>query len=131
MRAFSASPGRYSIFHSKTALDGFALRPAQTQEQGRFRAGGVLTTLADRALGMTACKGHLSRSQATVQLDMHFMRTAKIGNLVEMECRVLRETRSLIFPDGERYSWTAKSSQRPEASGRLSIRKASIEIFLR
>lgn len=49
---------------------------------------------------MTARKGHLSRSQATVQLDMHFMRTAKIGDLVEMECRMVRETRSLIFLDG-------------------------------
>ncbi len=58
-------------------------------------------TFADRALGMTARQNHADRAQCTVQLDMHFIRTAKIGQTVEMQCRVVRETRTLIFMDGE------------------------------
>lgn len=73
---------------------------AKHSNRGGFVQGGMLMTFADRALGMTARKGHLPRPQATVQFDMHFIRTAKIGALVEMECRVVRETRSLIFLDG-------------------------------
>jgi acyl-coenzyme A thioesterase PaaI-like protein len=58
-------------------------------------------TFADRALGYTARQGDMARRQATVQFDMHFVRPAKIGQTVEMECRVIRETRSLVFVGGE------------------------------
>jgi acyl-coenzyme A thioesterase PaaI-like protein len=74
---------------------------AKHKNRGGFVQGGMLMTFADRALGMTARKGHLLRPQATVQLNMNFMRTAKIGDVVEMECRVIRETRSLVFLEGK------------------------------
>jgi uncharacterized protein (TIGR00369 family) len=61
--------------------------------------GGMLMTFADRALGMTARQGQ-SRAQATVQLDVHFIRPAMISKPVDIECRVLRQTHSLIFMDG-------------------------------
>jgi uncharacterized protein (TIGR00369 family) len=62
--------------------------------------GGMLMTFADRALGVTARQHDFSRKQATVQLDMHFIRAARIGDLIEMECRVVRETRHLAFVAG-------------------------------
>jgi uncharacterized protein (TIGR00369 family) len=62
--------------------------------------GGMLLTFADRSLGYTARQRDMSRKQATVQLNMHFIRGVSIGELVEMECRVVRETRSLVFLDG-------------------------------
>ena len=37
---------------------------------------------------------------ATVQLDVHFLQPARIGETVEMDCQVIRETRSLVFLDG-------------------------------
>ena len=74
---------------------------AKHKNRGGFVQGGMLMTFADRALGMTARQKHAARAQCTVQLDMHFIRTAKIGQTVEMHCRVVRETRTLIFMDGE------------------------------
>jgi uncharacterized protein (TIGR00369 family) len=62
--------------------------------------GGMLMTFADRALGVTARQCDPGRRQATVQLDVHFIRGARIGRIIEMECRVIRETRSLVFVDG-------------------------------
>ena len=62
--------------------------------------GGMLMTFADRSLGFTARRGDISRKQATIQLDVHFLRAVHIGQAVDMECKVVRETRSLVFMDG-------------------------------
>jgi uncharacterized protein (TIGR00369 family) len=72
---------------------------AKHKNRNGFIHGGMLMTFADRALGMTARQGQ-SRAQATVQLDVHFIRPAMINEAIEMECRVLRQTDSLIFMDG-------------------------------
>jgi acyl-coenzyme A thioesterase PaaI-like protein len=61
---------------------------------------GMLMTFADRSLGTTARQADMTRRQATVQLDVHFVRPALIGDTIDLECRVLRETRSLVFVDG-------------------------------
>ena len=61
---------------------------------------GMLMTFADRSLGTIARQADMSRRQATVQLDVHFIRPARIGEAIEMQCRVVRETRSLVFVDG-------------------------------
>ena len=62
--------------------------------------GGMLLTFADRALGFAARRGDMARRQATVQLDAHFLRPVKIGDTVEFEGRITRETRSLVFVSG-------------------------------
>lgn len=62
--------------------------------------GGMLMTFADRAMGFTARQGDMSRRQATIQFDMQFIRAARIGQTVEMECRIIRETRDLVFVEG-------------------------------
>jgi uncharacterized protein (TIGR00369 family) len=61
--------------------------------------GGMLMAFADRGMGVTARRGDAALAVATVQLDMHFMRAARIGEWVGMQCRVLRQTRSLLFVD--------------------------------
>ncbi len=62
--------------------------------------GGMLTAFADRALGTTARQFNPALTLATVQLDVHFLQPARIGETVEMDCQVIRETRSLVFLDG-------------------------------
>lgn len=62
--------------------------------------GGMIMTFADRALGTTARQEDWSRRQATVQLDVHFVAPARIGTLIEAECRIVRATSSLTFVEG-------------------------------
>ncbi|EJJ29477.1 PaaI family thioesterase [Rhizobium sp. CF142] len=62
--------------------------------------GGMLMTFADRALGFTARRGDLKRRQATVQLDVHFIKSVHVGDIVDFEGRIINETRTLAFVDG-------------------------------
>jgi acyl-coenzyme A thioesterase PaaI-like protein len=63
--------------------------------------GGMLMTFADRAMGMTCWYANDRKPQATVHLDVHFVHAVQIGEFVEMHCKVVRRTRSLIFMSGE------------------------------
>ncbi|QAR27931.1 PaaI family thioesterase [Paracoccus denitrificans] len=63
--------------------------------------GGMLMSFADTALGTTIRKGRASRVQATVQLELHFVRPAPMDGFIEMHCRIIRETRNLAFADGD------------------------------
>ena len=59
--------------------------------------GGVLMTFADRTCGMTARYVSGKPTLATVQMDTHFVDSAKIGEILLSKPRVVRNTRSLIF----------------------------------
>ena len=59
--------------------------------------GGVLMTFADRTCGMTARFVTGKPALATIQLDVHFVEAAKIGEILVSRPRVVRSTRSLIF----------------------------------
>jgi acyl-coenzyme A thioesterase PaaI-like protein len=63
--------------------------------------GGVLMTFADRTCGMTARFVSGKTSLATVQMDTHFVDSAKIGEILLSKPRVIRTTRSLIFVSTE------------------------------
>jgi acyl-coenzyme A thioesterase PaaI-like protein len=63
--------------------------------------GGLLMTFADRACGMTARYVSGRPTLATVQLDVHFVDSAKIGEILLTKPRVVRTTRSLIFTTTE------------------------------
>ena len=63
--------------------------------------GGVLMTLADRASGMIARLVSGKPTLATVQMDVHFIDSGKIGELLIARPRVVRATRSLIFTTAE------------------------------
>ena len=59
--------------------------------------GGLLMTFADRSCGMTARYVSGRPTLATVQMDTHFVDSAKIGEILISKPRVIRATRSLIF----------------------------------
>lgn len=59
--------------------------------------GGLLMTFADRSCGMTARYVSGRPTLATVQMDTHFIDSAKIGEVLVSKPRVVRATRSLIF----------------------------------
>jgi acyl-coenzyme A thioesterase PaaI-like protein len=59
--------------------------------------GGLLMTFADRTCGMTARFVSGRPTLATVQLDTHFVDSARIGEILLSKPRVVRTTRSLIF----------------------------------
>jgi len=63
--------------------------------------GGLLTTFADRASGMTARYVSGKPTLATVQMDTHFIDSARIGEILMSRPRVIRATRSLIFTTAE------------------------------
>jgi len=63
--------------------------------------GGVLMTLADRASGMIARLVSGRPTLATVQMDVHFIDSGEIGELLVARPRVVRATRSLIFTTAE------------------------------
>ena len=59
--------------------------------------GGLLMTFADRSCGMSARFVSGRPTLATVQMDTHFVDSAKIGEVLISKPRVVRATRSLIF----------------------------------
>ena len=65
--------------------------------------GGVLMTFADRTCGITArhVLGKQTMAMATVQLDVHFVESGKIGETLISRPRVVRATRSLVFVSTE------------------------------
>ncbi|SFB30242.1 uncharacterized domain 1-containing protein [Rhizobium sp. NFR07] len=94
------------VFHKvTTAGEGrfrFLAEPKHKNRAG-FVQGGMLMTLADRAMGKTARQNNPDRPQATVQFDMQFLEPARIGETVEITCTVVRETRHLVFMRGELF----------------------------
>lgn len=62
--------------------------------------GGMLMTFADRGLGFTIRQNEENLKQATVQLDVHFIRAVPIGSTVELAAQVVRKGRSMVFVDG-------------------------------
>lgn len=63
--------------------------------------GGMVMTFADHAIGLTARSINEGNRQATVQLDTHFLSGVEDGEFVEAICRLVRETKSLLFMAGE------------------------------
>jgi acyl-coenzyme A thioesterase PaaI-like protein len=78
----------------------FMAEPKHHNRRGVVQ-GGMLMTFADRSMGMTCWYANECRPQATVQLDVHFVDAVQIGEFVEVECKVVRRTRSLIFMSAE------------------------------
>jgi acyl-coenzyme A thioesterase PaaI-like protein len=85
----------------KDGVGRFRFVPEPRHRHGEiYVSAGMLMTFADRSLGTTARQANMRRRQATVQLDVHFIQLPRIGDPIEMECRIVRETRSLAFLAG-------------------------------
>lgn len=63
--------------------------------------GGMLATLADRAMGQAGRLANGDRAQATIQLDLHYIDAVRLGEFVEARCSVVRRTRSVIFIEAD------------------------------
>jgi uncharacterized protein (DUF952 family)/acyl-coenzyme A thioesterase PaaI-like protein len=59
--------------------------------------GGMILSFVDHAVGMTARSVNTGNRQATAQLDTHFLSGVEDGEFVEAHCRLVRETKSLLF----------------------------------
>lgn len=68
--------------------------------RGRVQ-GGLLMTFADRSCGMTARYVSGRPTLATVQMDVQFIDSGKIGETLISKPRVVRVTRTLIFMNTE------------------------------
>lgn len=62
--------------------------------------GGMLMTLADRALGVAAWDAAGGQPSVTIQFDMQFVSAAQMGEFVEVDPQVFRLTSSLVFMKG-------------------------------
>jgi uncharacterized protein (TIGR00369 family) len=76
----------------------FLAEPKHRNRNG-FVQGGMLMTFADRAMGAFARRNDPERVHATAQLNVQFVRPAKIGADVHIEVRIVRETRKLVFSE--------------------------------
>lgn len=63
--------------------------------------GGMIATLADRAMGQAGRTETGELPHVTIQLDMHYLDATRIGEFVEARSRVVRRTRHLLFIDAE------------------------------
>jgi uncharacterized protein (TIGR00369 family) len=59
--------------------------------------GGMLSTLVDQAMGMTALRATGNKPHATIELNVQFVGAMRLGEFVEAACDVVRLTRSIIF----------------------------------
>ncbi len=79
---------------------GVLIEPRHDNTQSRAH-GGLLMTLSDHALGMTARHVRPDVPLFTVSFTCHFSSAATIGEFVEMRGETARSTRSLMFMRGE------------------------------
>lgn len=61
--------------------------------------GGLIATLVDRAMGRAARTENDERPQATINLNIHYIDSGKIGEFLYVESRVTRLTKHVIFVD--------------------------------
>jgi uncharacterized protein (TIGR00369 family) len=59
--------------------------------------GGMMTTLADQAMGMTALRANGNRPHATIELNIQFIGAVRLHEFAEAHCEVVRSARSVIF----------------------------------
>jgi uncharacterized protein (TIGR00369 family) len=59
--------------------------------------GGMLTTFADQAMGMTAQRATGGKPHATIELNIQFVGAVRLAEFVEAHCEVVRLTRAIIF----------------------------------
>ena len=59
--------------------------------------GGMLATLADQSMGMTAQRATGIKPHVTIELNIQFIGTVRLGEFVEAHCEVVRAARSIVF----------------------------------
>jgi uncharacterized protein (TIGR00369 family) len=59
--------------------------------------GGMLMTLADQAMGMTALRATGNKPHATIEFNMQFVGAVRVDEFVEAHCEIVRLTRAITF----------------------------------
>jgi uncharacterized protein (TIGR00369 family) len=59
--------------------------------------GGMLATLADQSMGMTAQHVTGRKPHVTIELNMQFIGAVRLGEFVEAQCEVMRAARLIVF----------------------------------
>lgn len=90
----------------------FRAEPKHHNRRGVVQ-GGMIATILDRAMGLNVSEAIGGRAQATIQLDVHFLRAVQIGQIVRTRCVIDRKTSAVTFASGsalvgERVVATAK-----------------------
>lgn len=63
--------------------------------------GGVLTSLLDQVIAITAWKAAERQPTVTVQMDTRFLDAAQVGDFLEIHATIRHATRSLVFVDAD------------------------------
>jgi uncharacterized protein (TIGR00369 family) len=75
---------------------GFIVAPKHLNRAGNLH-GGMLMTLADQAMAMTARQATGGKRHATIELNIQFVGAVKLGEFVVAHPEVVRATRSVVF----------------------------------
>jgi uncharacterized protein (TIGR00369 family) len=75
---------------------GFVVAPKHLNRAGNLH-GGMLMTLADQSMAMTARAATNAKRHATIELNTQFIGGVKLGDFVEAFPEVIRATRSVVF----------------------------------
>ena len=87
----------YSKKTDNAVILGFRAAVAHTNSRG-FVHGGLLSALADNAMGLSCAQQHEDVSGlVTVNLSVDFLGTAKLGQWIELETRFSKTGRTLDF----------------------------------
>jgi uncharacterized protein (TIGR00369 family) len=81
---------------------GFVVAPKHLNHAGNLH-GGMLMTLADQSMAMTARQATGGKRHATIELNIQFVDGVKIGEFVESHPELVRATRSLVFMQAKMF----------------------------
>jgi uncharacterized protein (TIGR00369 family) len=84
---------------------GFVVAPKHLNRAGNLH-GGMLMTLADQSMAMTARKATGGKQHATIELNTQFVGGVRLGEFVEAHPEVVRATRSVVFMQAKMFVGT-------------------------
>jgi uncharacterized protein (TIGR00369 family) len=84
---------------------GFVVAPKHLNRAGNLH-GGMLMTVADQSMAMTARVATGGKRHATIELNIQFVGGVKLGEFVESHPEVVRATRSLVFMQAKMFVGT-------------------------
>jgi uncharacterized protein (TIGR00369 family) len=84
---------------------GFVVAPKHLNRAGNLH-GGMLMTLADNAMAITAREATGCKRHATIELNIQFIGAVRRGEFVEAHPEVARATRSLVFMQARMFVGT-------------------------
>jgi uncharacterized protein (TIGR00369 family) len=84
---------------------GFVVAPKHLNRAGNLH-GGMLMTVADQSMAMTARRATGGKPHATIELNIQFVGGVRLGEFVESHPELVRATRSLVFMQAKMFVGT-------------------------